>query len=69
MGDNEAAAPGRAEGRHVAASPATERPAGAARERAVRVIEVRQSVFASNDRAADELRARLRARGTYLLTS
>lgn len=67
MGDNEAAAPGRAEGRHVVASPATERPADAARERAVRVIEVRQSVFASNDRAADELRARLRARGTYLL--
>lgn len=67
MGDNEAADPGRAEGRHVVASPATERPADAARERAVRVIEVRQSVFASNDRAADELRARLRARGTYLL--
>lgn len=67
MGDSEAAALGRAEGRHVAASPATERPADAALERAVRVIEVKQSVFASNDRAADELRARLRARGTYLL--
>lgn len=67
MGDSEAVAPGRAEGRHVAASPATGRPADAARERAVRVIKVRQSVFASNDRAADELRARLRARGTYLL--
>ena len=67
MGDSEAAALGHAEGRHVAASPATERPADAALERAVRVIEVKQSVFASNDRAADELRARLRARGTYLL--
>ena len=39
----------------------------AARERAVRVIEVKQSVFASNDRAADELRAGLRERGTFLL--
>ena len=39
----------------------------AARERAVRVIEVKQSVFASNDHAADELRAELRERGTFLL--
>lgn len=36
-------------------------------ERSVRVIEVKQSVFASNDRAADELRAELRAQGTFLL--
>ena len=36
-------------------------------DRAVRVIEVKQSVFASNDRAADELRAELRERGTYLV--
>lgn len=36
-------------------------------ERAVRVIEVKQSVFASNDRAADELRAELRSQGTFLL--
>ncbi|WP_154028178.1 hydrogenase nickel incorporation protein HypB [Olsenella uli] len=40
---------------------------GAARERAVRVIEVRQSVFASNDRAADKLRSELQERGTFLL--
>ncbi len=33
----------------------------------VRVIEVKKSVFASNDRAADDLRAELRRRGTYLL--
>lgn len=33
----------------------------------VRVIEVKQSVFADNDRKADELRATLRERGTYLL--
>lgn len=33
----------------------------------VRVIEVKQSVFADNDRKADELRARLRERGTFLL--
>lgn len=38
-----------------------------ATERAVRVIEVKQSVFASNDRAADELRDELRERGTFLL--
>ena len=41
--------------------------ASAARERAVRVIEVKQSVFASNDRAAEELREELRARGIFLL--
>ena len=41
--------------------------ASAVRERAVRVIEVKQSVFASNDRAAEELREELRARGTFLL--
>ena len=33
----------------------------------MRVIEVKQSVFADNDRKADELRERLRAQGTYLL--
>ena len=33
----------------------------------VRVIEVKQSVFADNDRKADELRAALRDRGTFLL--
>lgn len=33
----------------------------------VRVIEVKQSVFADNDRKADELRAALRERGTFLL--
>ena len=32
-----------------------------------RVIEVKQSVFAANDRQADELRAELKARGSYLL--
>ena len=42
----------------------TPMPAG---ERAVRVIEVKQSVFAANDRAADGLRERLRQRGTFLL--
>ena len=44
-------------------------PAGAApaSERAVRVIEVKQSVFASNDREADELRDELRSHGTFLL--
>ena len=41
--------------------------ASAVCERAVRVIEVKQSVFASNDRAAEELREELRARGTFLL--
>ena len=41
--------------------------ASAVRERAVRVIEVKQSVFASNGRAAEELREELRARGTFLL--
>ena len=39
----------------------------AANERAVRVIEVKQSVFASNDRAADALRDELRDRKTFLL--
>lgn len=38
-----------------------------AREREVRVIEVKQSVFASNGRAADALRDELRARKTFLL--
>ena len=33
----------------------------------VRVIEGKQSVFADNDRKADELRARLREQGTFLL--
>lgn len=33
----------------------------------VRVIEVKQSVFADNDRKADELRRELRERGTFLL--
>ena len=33
----------------------------------MRVIEVKQSVFADNDRKAGELRERLRAQGTYLL--
>ena len=33
----------------------------------VRVIEVKRSVFADNDRKADELRARLREQGTFLL--
>lgn len=33
----------------------------------VRVIEVKQGVFADNDRKADELRATLRERGTFLL--
>ena len=33
----------------------------------VRVIEVKQSVFADNDRKADELRAALREHGTFLL--
>lgn len=33
----------------------------------VRIIEVKQSVFADNDRKADELRESLRARGTFLL--
>ena len=38
-----------------------------AHERAVRVIEVKQSVFASNDREADGLRRELQAKGTFLL--
>ena len=33
----------------------------------VRVIEVKESVFADNDRKADELREGLRERGTFLL--
>lgn len=33
----------------------------------VRVIEVKQSVFADNDRKAEELRGALRERGTFLL--
>ena len=37
------------------------------RERELRVIEVRESVFASNDRAADELRAANREDGLFLL--
>ena len=47
--------------------PAASGQAAEARERAVRVIQVRQNVFASNDRAADELRAELQAKGTFLL--
>ena len=41
--------------------------ADAAHEREVRVIEVKQSVFASNDRAADALRDELAGKGTFLL--
>ena len=33
----------------------------------VRVLEVKQSVFADNDAHAEELRGRLRERGTFLL--
>ena len=33
----------------------------------VRVLEIKQSVFANNDAHADELRDRLRAQGTFLL--
>lgn len=33
----------------------------------VRVLEIKQSVFANNDAHADELRKRLRAQGTFLL--
>ena len=33
----------------------------------VRVLEIKQSVFANNDAHADELRERLRTRGTFLL--
>ena len=33
----------------------------------VRVLEIKQSVFANNDAHADELRERLRAQGTFLL--
>lgn len=33
----------------------------------VRVIEIKQSVFANNDREADRIRARLKGEGTYLL--
>ena len=33
----------------------------------VRVIEIKESIFADNDRKADELRSRLRERGTFLL--
>ena len=32
-----------------------------------RVLEVKQSVFADNDRRAEELRASLRKRGTFLV--
>ncbi len=41
--------------------------ANVADERRVRVIEVKQSVFASNERAADALREELKERGTFLL--
>lgn len=34
---------------------------------AVRVIEVRENIFAANDRAADELRSRLSAAGIFML--
>ena len=34
---------------------------------AFRTIEVKQSVFADNDRTADALRARLKREGTFLL--
>lgn len=33
----------------------------------VRVIEIKESVFADNDRQADELRSRLKEKGVYLL--
>ena len=33
----------------------------------IRVLEVKESVFADNDRKADELRGRLKERGTFLL--
>ena len=33
----------------------------------VRVIEIKESIFADNDRKADELRSRLRKQGTFLL--
>ena len=33
----------------------------------VRVLEIKQSVFANNDAHANELRERLRAQGTFLL--
>lgn len=33
----------------------------------VRVIEIKESVFADNDRQADELRSRLKEKGAYLL--
>ena len=52
-----------ADGSNAAAAPA----ASASEERRVRVIEVKQSVFASNERAADALREELKARGTFLL--
>lgn len=39
----------------------------AADARTVRVIEVKESAFAANDRKADDLRRDLRERGTFLL--
>ena len=33
----------------------------------VKILEIKQSVFASNDRQADQLRARLREKGVFLL--
>lgn len=36
-------------------------------EKKVRIIEVKESVFAANDEAADKLRARLKEEGTFLM--
>ena len=33
----------------------------------VRIIEIKQSVFADNDREADRVRAELKRKGTFLL--
>ena len=33
----------------------------------VRIIEIKQSVFADNDRQADQLRAELKEKGVFLL--
>ncbi len=51
----------------AAAACTNEAGASTAEERRVRVIEVKQSVFASNERAADALREELQTRGTFLL--
>ena len=33
----------------------------------VKILEIKQSVFASNDREADEVRAQLKEKGVFLL--